>query len=128
MAPPRPASAEEQSTLRNYVDLFNDRNWNGLRALLGEESRLDLVSRFQRRMADAGYFDRYAEHLKTEDIRAEDGLVDGIPVIAMFRPSASTAPAYFILLESEGGRISRVRDFRYVPYISKEAHFSRAGG
>jgi RNA polymerase sigma-70 factor (ECF subfamily) len=120
----RSASARERANLQRYVDLFNDRNWTGLRALLGEESRLDQVSLVQRRVADAGYFDRYAEILKTEDIRAEAGFVDGVPAIAMFRPSSSSVPAYFALLEWTGGRISLIRDFRYVTYIASDARFS----
>jgi RNA polymerase sigma-70 factor (ECF subfamily) len=120
----RSASARERANLQRYVDLFNDRNWTGLRALLGEESRLDQVSLVQRRVADAGYFDRYAEILKTEDIRAEAGFVDGVPAIAMFRPSSSSEPAYFALLEWTGGRISLIRDFRYVTYIASDARFS----
>jgi hypothetical protein len=122
--PARRASAQEQATLRRYVDLFNDRNWEGLRALLGDESRLDLVSRMQQGVAEAGYYDRYAEIIKTEDIRAEAGSVDGVPAIAMFRPASSTAPAYFLLLESENRRVSLIRDFRYVPYIANGARFS----
>jgi RNA polymerase sigma-70 factor (ECF subfamily) len=117
------ASVEQQAMLRRYVDLFNDRNWDGLRALLGEESRLDLVSRAQRRVEDARYYDRYAELLKTEDIRAEAGFVDGVPAIAMFSPASSPSPAYFILLESSGGQISLIRDFRYIPYITADARF-----
>jgi RNA polymerase sigma-70 factor (ECF subfamily) len=117
-------SADEQATLRRYVDLFNERNWDGLRALLAEESRLDIVSRFQRRVVDAGYYDRYAEILQTEDIRAELGLVDGVPAIAMFRSPSSRVPAYFVLLESQNGRVSLIRDFRYVEYIAAEATFS----
>ncbi|HTJ26281.1 MAG TPA: sigma-70 family RNA polymerase sigma factor [Candidatus Limnocylindria bacterium] len=122
----RPATADERANLRRYVDLFNDRNWDRLRALLGEESRLDQVSFVQRRTADARYFDRYAEIIKTEDIRAEAGLVDGVAAIAMFRPASSPEPAYFVLLEWTGGRISLIRDFRYVPYIASAARFSRA--
>lgn len=116
-------SPEERATLRRYVDLFNDRNWDGLRALLGEESQLDIVSRVQQRAVDAGYYDRYAEILKTEDIRAEAGFVDGVAAIAMFRPSSSRVPAYFILLESAGGHVTLVRDFRYVNYIANDARF-----
>ena len=120
------AAADERAHLRRYVDLFNDRNWDGLRALLGEESRLDQVSLVQRRTADAGYFDRYAEILKTEDLRAEAGFVDGAQAIAMFRPASSASPAYFVLLEWDGGRISLIRDFRYVPYIATDARYSGA--
>jgi RNA polymerase sigma-70 factor (ECF subfamily) len=124
--PVQPASAEVEATLRRYVDLFNDRNWDGLRALLGEEARLDIVSRWQRRVADAGYYDRYADIIKTEDIRAQAGFVDGVPAIAMFRPASSRVPAYFILLESNEGRVSCIRDFRYVEYIAAEAIFLAA--
>jgi RNA polymerase sigma-70 factor, ECF subfamily len=124
-APAKPPTTQAQATLQRYVDLFNDRNWEKLRALLGEESRLDVVSRVQQRLKDAGYYDRYAEYLKTQDIRAEAGFVDGVPAIAMFIPPASATPAYFILLEWDGGRVSLIRDFRYVPYIATDAHFSR---
>lgn len=120
-----PTSTQAQATLQRYVDLFNDRDWDALRALLGEESRLDIVSRIQHRVKDAGYYDRYARYLKTEDIRAEAGFVDGVPAIAMFSPPSSATPAYFILLEWDNGRVSLIRDFRYVPYIATDAQFSR---
>lgn len=116
-------SAEEHANLRRYVDLFNDRNWGALRTLLTEEARLEQVSLVQRRVRDAGYFDRYAEIVGVEDIRASFGFADGVAAIAMFRASSSK-PAYFILLEWERGRISRIRDFRYVSYIAGEAKFS----
>jgi RNA polymerase sigma-70 factor (ECF subfamily) len=32
-------------------------------------------------------------------------------------------PGYFIVLEFEEGRVSFIRDFRYVPYITAEAEF-----
>jgi RNA polymerase sigma-70 factor, ECF subfamily len=117
-------SGEKQAALRRYVDLFNAHDWDGLRALLGEESRLDVVSRSQQRMAEAGYCDRYAKYLETGEIRAEAGFVDGVAAIAMFSPASSAKPAYFILLETHDGRISLVRDFRYVPYIASDASFS----
>jgi RNA polymerase sigma-70 factor, ECF subfamily len=121
----KPASTQAQTTLQRYVDLFNDRDWDALRALLGEESRLDIVSRIQHRVKDAGYYDRYAQYLKAEEIRAEAGFVDGVPAIAMFSPASSSTPAYYILVEWEGERISLIRDFRYIPYITTDAHFSR---
>jgi RNA polymerase sigma factor (sigma-70 family) len=122
----RPATlpfAQEQATLRRYVDLFNERDWEGLRALLSDESRLDIVSRVQHRVRAAGYYDRYAEITKDEDLRAEAGFVDGVPAIAIFRPPSSTVPAYFIVLESMNGRILLIRDFRYIPYIAEDALF-----
>ena len=120
-----PAFSEEKlASLRRYVDFFNAHDWDGLRCLLGKESRLEVVSRVQQRMADAGYCDRYAAYLQTETLRAQAGFVDGVPAIAMFSPASSQRPAYFILLEEAAGAISLVRDFRYVPYIADDARFS----
>jgi RNA polymerase sigma factor (sigma-70 family) len=118
-------SAEELANLKRYADLFNARDWDGLRALLGKESQLDLVSRAKQRAADARYYDRYAEIIQTEDIRAEAGVVDGVLAIAMYRPAASSVPTYFVLLEWSGSRVTLIRDFRYVPYIASGARFSR---
>jgi RNA polymerase sigma-70 factor (ECF subfamily) len=104
-------SAEEKKSLQRYADLFNARDWDGLRALMGEEARVDLVSRWQRRGgATAGYYSRYAELTATEDLRAEAGLADGVPVIAVRLPGA-TRPSYFIRLRSEQGRLTQIQDF-----------------
>ena len=117
-------SEEERLNLQRYVDLFNDRDWAALRNLLTKEAQLEQVSLVQRRVKDAGYFDRYSEIIKSEDIRAELRFVDNVTAIAMFRPSSSAAPAYFVMLEWDDGRISRIRDFRYVPYIAVDARTS----
>jgi RNA polymerase sigma factor (sigma-70 family) len=126
-ASPSPAtslSADEIGNLRRYADLFNVRDWDGLRALLGEEARLDIVSRSQRRgSAAASYYSRYKEIVKTEDLRVEVGLADGVPALAFFRPG-STQPAYFVRLEWVDGRVVNIQDFRYVPYIAEGARFA----
>jgi RNA polymerase sigma-70 factor (ECF subfamily) len=126
--PAQPVAGETLMTLRRYADLFNAHNWDGLRALLAAESRLEVVSRVQHpRAVDAGYYDRYAAYTKTEDLRAEAGFVDGAPVIAIFNPPSSRVPAYFVLLEVSAGRISLIRDFRYIPYITIDARYSTFG-
>jgi RNA polymerase sigma factor (sigma-70 family) len=118
--------AGELDDLRRYADLFNAHDWDGLRALLGEQARLDLVSRAQRRGREVGeYYGKYAEIIPTERLRVEVGLVDGVPAIACFRPGAAR-PAYFIRLEWEAGRVVHIRDFRYVPYIAEGARYTPA--
>jgi RNA polymerase sigma-70 factor (ECF subfamily) len=118
------AGAVDVERLRSYADLFNARDWDGLRALFGEETRLDVVSRYQRRGRSAAqYFTRYEEIAPLEDLRAEAGWVDGVPAIAMFRPASSSRPAYLIRLNWRDDHIAQVRDFRYVPYIAGEAIF-----
>ncbi|MBV8198264.1 MAG: sigma-70 family RNA polymerase sigma factor [Candidatus Eremiobacteraeota bacterium] len=123
--PAQPVAGETLTTLRRYADLFNAHDWDALRALLAAESRLEVVARVQHpRAVDAGYYDRYATYLKTQDLRAEAGSVDGVPVIAIFSPSSSREPAYFVVLEVSAGQISLIRDFRYVPYIATDARYS----
>ena len=127
VAAARKAASQEPPDLeriRRYAALFNARDWEGLRALFGEETRLDVVSRTQRQGAPASeYFTRYAEIAPREQLRAVPGWVGGVPVLAVFRAEAI---AYFVRLDWRGERIGQVRDYRYVPYITREAEFSAA--
>jgi RNA polymerase sigma-70 factor (ECF subfamily) len=122
---PREASPEDRQHLRRYAALFNDRDWDGLRALMTEESRLDVLTRTRRRGAPAAeYYVRYEEIAPLEQLRAEVGSVDGRPVIALFRHGATTVPAYFVLIEWDGEKVALIRDFRYVPYITDGARYT----
>lgn len=125
-SPARAASPEELRKLRRYAALFNDRNWDALRTLMGEESRLEVVTRARRRGAAAAeYYTRYAEVAQPEELRAEVGWVDDRPVLAMFRPASSSVPAYFVLILWNGDKVAFIRDFRYVPYIADGAPYTR---
>lgn len=114
------ASVASRATLDRYASLFNARDWDGVRALVSDDCRLDLVSKSQRRGKQVGlYFARYEK----EDVSARVVRVDGELALAVY-PAATTdprKPAYFILLEQAGGRVTSIRDFRYVPYIALEA-------
>ncbi len=128
--PPKAAIAEEPSVeerrnLRRYARLFNNRDWDGLRALMSEESRLDLVTRTRRRGAAAAeYYVRYEAIAPLEQLRAEAGSVDGVPVIALFRPASSAVPSYFMRIDWNGDQVDLIRDFRYVPYIAEGALYT----
>jgi RNA polymerase sigma-70 factor (ECF subfamily) len=118
------AADQDLDRLRRYADLFNALDWDGLRALFGEETRLHVVARYEGRgPAASQYFTRYADIAPVEQLRAQAGRVDGVPALAMFRPG-SNRPAYFVLLDWRGDRIAEVRDFRYVPYIAVDATFT----
>ncbi len=119
---PSQLSEGEKTSLRRYADLFNARDWDGLRSLLGEEARVDVVSR-RRDRAAITYYGTYAELAPVEGLRAEAGVVDGAPAIAVFR-AASTRPAYFLRLNWQHGRLMYVRDYYWVPYIAAEARFT----
>lgn len=112
-------AAATRAELDRYARLFNARDWDGVRALVGEDCRLDLVSKTQRRGKQVGmYFGRYEkEDVALRIVRLEGQLAFGA------YPAGADKPAYFILLEFEQGRLKTIRDFRYVRYIAAEAEF-----
>lgn len=105
--------------LDRYASLFNARDWDGLRALIGDDCRLDLVSKSRRRGRQVGmYFGRYEK----ADVTLRRASVDGVMALAAYAKNAST-PSYFILVEwDEDRRVQFIRDFRYVTYIANEAN------
>jgi RNA polymerase sigma-70 factor (ECF subfamily) len=103
-----------------YVALFNARDWDGVRALLAEDVRLDLISRAKRAgpREVSSYFGNYS---KLSDWHLVQGAVDGAEAILVYRDPRDPKPAYFIELTFSGERIAFIRDFRYVPYILSDA-------
>lgn len=111
--------ASTRAALDRYASLFNARDWDGVRALVSDDCRLDLVSKSQRRGKQVGaYFARYEkENVALKVVNLEGRLAFAAHVAGAERP------AYFILVEIEAGRVATIRDFRYVTYIAAEADF-----
>jgi RNA polymerase sigma factor (sigma-70 family) len=121
-APPQEppfSSSRVAPGIARYVALFNARDWDGVRALLAEDVRLDLVSRAKRngRREVASYVSNYSA---IADWHLAPGLVDGREVITVFRNRSDARPSYFVELEFFEGQVTRIKDFRYVPYILNE--------
>jgi hypothetical protein len=68
------------------------------------------------------YFSRYEK----EQVALKVVRLDGREVLAAY-VGAATEPAYFILLSFAAGRVTEIRDFRYVPYIATEAELESVG-
>lgn len=114
--------AKSRADLDRYASLFNARDWDGVRTLVADDCRLDLVSKSQRRGKAVGmYFGRYEK----EDVSLRVARLAGDLVLAAYVGAAET-PSYFILLDWEDGRVTHIRDFRYVPYIAAEAELEPA--
>jgi RNA polymerase sigma factor (sigma-70 family) len=118
-----PATAP-RAALDRYASLFNARDWDGVRTLVSDDCRLDLVSKAQRRGKQVGgYFARYEkEAVQLRVVRLESQLA-----LAAYVDGAAR-PAYFILIEFEDGKVTAIRDFRYVRYIAAEADFELLDG
>ena len=117
-----PAPPVSPALLR-YARLFNAHDWDGVRALLADDVRLDLVSR--RRLAGREqvgvYFGNYE---RAGDWRLVPGWLDRREVLAV--STAAQATRYFIELSWSDGRVATIRDLRYVRYIADEAVFEAA--
>jgi RNA polymerase sigma-70 factor (ECF subfamily) len=111
----------ERSRLAAYVDRFNARDFDAIRDMLADEVRLELVSksRMHGRSEVNKYFGNYD---RMTDWHFVPALVDRRPALVVRDPgNPSGAPAYFVLLQWEGGRLMSIRDFRYARYVTEGA-------
>ena len=112
--------AAQRAQLERYASMFNAKDWDGLRALIGEDCRLDLVSKSQRKGKEVGlYYTNYAK----QDVSVRLVRLEGHLALAAHVAGAAT-PSYFILLDFDGDQLRGIRDFRYVPYIAADAELS----
>ena len=110
--------AEERLLLR-YAERFNAHDFDGLRDMLAEDVRLELVGRFQSRGAPpTGRY--YTNYEKVPECRLHPGTVEGRPAL-LASDAPDEAPGYFILLEWSGERIAEIRDYRYARHVMIEA-------
>lgn len=113
---------EARRDLERYASLFNARDWDGVRALVGDDCRLDLVAKSQRQGKEVGlYFGNYAK----TDVQLRVVRLEGHLALAAHVGNAAT-PSYFVLLAFEDGKVTTIRDYRYVPYIALEAEIETA--
>ena len=103
-----------------YVALFNRRDWDGLRAMLADDVRL-IQSTYPLRAgaADVGTF--FGIYAKIEGVRLAPAWLEGREVIAVWEDPQAEKPSYLMWLEWKDGRISFIRDYRYVRYIVDDA-------
>nr|WP_257165240.1 sigma-70 family RNA polymerase sigma factor [Bradyrhizobium sp. SRS-191] len=120
VAEARPVARPASEAVARYVSLFNQRDWDGLRALLAEDVRLHQSAHPIRvGSADVGmFFSIYAE---MKDVRLAPAWLEGREVIAVFDGEGDPQPRYFMWLNWRDGKISFIRDYRYVRYVVADA-------
>jgi RNA polymerase sigma-70 factor (ECF subfamily) len=101
----------ERQQLANYVERFNARDFDALRALLADDVRLHV--RGERRFGPLvrEYYSRYAD---ISDIRLAPAIVEGQAAALAYRDDTL---AYFIAFGWRDGKITKILDFRYAPYV-----------
>jgi RNA polymerase sigma factor, sigma-70 family len=116
-------NADDLARLQSYVDRFNDRDFDAIRAMLADDVRFDLVARMQGdRSSFETYFTRYAEMTAW---RLSVGWVDGKLAAILTDPADPLAlPFSMIVVDWAADRIVRVRDFYHAPYALEGAAVS----
>ncbi|WP_027146485.1 sigma-70 family RNA polymerase sigma factor [Mesorhizobium sp. WSM3626] len=119
-ANPLPDARIASAATVRYVTLFNRRDWDGLRALLADDVRLHQSMHPPRAgAADVGMF--FTIYAKSDGLWLRPAWVEGREVIAVFEDRAAPKPHHFMWLEWHEGRISFIRDYRYVRYVLDDA-------
>ena len=121
LADARPASTE----VARYVALFNQRDWDSLRALLADDVKLH-QSTYPLRVgsADVGMF--FTIYDKFDGVWLAPAWLEGREVIAVFKDRADPKPGYMMWLEWHDDRISFIHDYRYVRYVVADAELALA--
>lgn len=116
--PVRPSSASPDVV--RYAALFNARDWDGVRAMLAEDVRLNLVSHVQKsgRTRVGRYFSEYDA---LSGWRLVPAWLDDREVLAVFQHEDDVRPRNFMELTFTNGRINEIRDFWHVKYIGRDA-------
>jgi RNA polymerase sigma-70 factor (ECF subfamily) len=115
-----PNAKPTSAAVARYVALFNQRNWDGLRALLADDVKLNQSTHPDRvGSADVGMF--FSIYAKIDGVWLAPAWLEGREVIAVFEDRANPKPSYIMWLEWRGGQISFIRDYRYVRYVADDA-------
>jgi RNA polymerase sigma factor (sigma-70 family) len=116
LAETRPASG----AVARYVALFNQRDWDGLRALLADDVKLK-QSTYPLRVGSADVAMFFGIYAKIDGLWLAPAWLEGREVIAVFGDRADPKPSYLMWLEWRDGRISFIRDYKYVRYVIDDA-------
>jgi RNA polymerase sigma-70 factor (ECF subfamily) len=110
----------ERLRLAAYVERFNARDFDAIRAMLADDVQLELVARTRMKGKEAAtYFHNYAT---VNDWQLVAGFVDRRPALLVRDPrDPAGVPRYFVLLEWAGTRVSGIRDFRHARYAIEGA-------
>jgi RNA polymerase sigma-70 factor, ECF subfamily len=112
-------SAEHRALIDEYAARFNRRDWDGVRALLTADARLEVVHRTAGALPGQ-YFTNYGR--LAWDFKLGVAEVEGVPSLVHYRREGAAWIAHaVVLLQLEGGAISWVRDYVHVPYLLQGA-------
>jgi RNA polymerase sigma-70 factor (ECF subfamily) len=116
-------SEADRDRLGVYVERFNARDFDAIRAMIADDVRLDLVNRT--RLSGKAEVSRYfGNYSKVRDWHLVPGLVEGHAAILVFDPGdPGSGPKYFMLLQWSADKVATIRDFRHASYVIDGAEY-----
>jgi len=118
-----PEAKSPSAAVARYAALFNQRDWEGLRALLADDVKLKQSTHPVRvGSADVGTF--FSIYAKIDGVWLAPTWLDGREVIAVFENRLDTKPSYFMWLVWRGDKITFIRDYKYVRYVMADAELT----
>ncbi|MFZ2157216.1 MAG: sigma-70 family RNA polymerase sigma factor [Bradyrhizobium sp.] len=126
-APAQPAPRPPSPAVARYVALFNRRDWDGLRALLADDVRL-IQSTYPLRAGAGDVSMFFGIYSRSAPVRLAPAWLEGREVIAVWEEPEGVKPSYLMWLEWTDGRISFIRDYKYVRYVIDDAELVLAPG
>jgi RNA polymerase sigma-70 factor (ECF subfamily) len=113
---PAVLSGASRVLLIKYVEGFKTGDFDGVRAMLGDDVRLDLVAK-QRKRGKSQVVEYYAAYAAAKQWVFAAGVADGRAAMLVYdRRISLETPAYFVALEFDGGRVVSIHDFLYARY------------
>jgi RNA polymerase sigma-70 factor, ECF subfamily len=111
------ASPDLSVLLRLYVERFNRRDWDGLRDLISADARVRVADCFAGRFDNAPYLGEYER--ATTAWHMAVGEVDGEPVVIVEQSDDEHrwTPIAVVRLTAIGGRVERIVDYNFCPWI-----------
>jgi len=124
-AAPPPDVRRPSAAVSRYVALFNRHDWDALRSLLADDVKLSQSTHSLRvGRAEVGMF--FTIYAQIPEVWLAPAWLEGQEVIAVFENRADARPSYMMWLEWVDGRITFIRDYRYVRYVVAEAEWALA--
>ncbi len=121
---PNARASEHSEQLARYVELFNRRDWEGIKRLLTTDTQCEVIGAFSGRGRDAiaGSFLQTLAGLGAWKMSCIQ--VDGEEVIVRWHSvDGQWQPRGLMRIEWEGRGVKRIRDYTYVSYVFDEIDF-----
>jgi RNA polymerase sigma-70 factor (ECF subfamily) len=116
---PPPLSTEHRTLMEAYAERFSRRDWDGVRALLADDTQLEVVGRSSGAFPGQ-YLTNYAQLSWESRLQLAD--VEGVPTLVTYRRDEEAwRPHAIVVLGIEAGKVTLIRDYVHVPSVLADA-------